>query len=66
MLLDNTTDRLDEMRDKLKETDQRLGEVLDMYERDGVFDETVFVLTADHGMEMQDPTRIHTPTSNFR
>ena len=55
----------DEMRDKLMETDRRLGEVLDMYERNRVFDKTVFVLTADHGMEMQDPTRIHTPLRIF-
>jgi phosphonoacetate hydrolase len=55
----------DEMRVKLKETDLRFGEILDIYERHRAFEDTVFVLTADHGMEMQDPTRIHTPLRIF-
>ena len=55
----------DEMRIKLQETDRRLGVILDMYERENVFENTVFVMTADHGMEMQDPTRIHTPQRIF-
>ena len=30
------------------ETDNRVGIVLDLYEQAGLFEETVFVLTADH------------------
>ncbi len=33
------------------DTDARIGEVLDAVERAGVFEETAFFLTADHGME---------------
>lgn len=37
------------------DTDARLGQVLDEIERRGVFDETAFVLVADHGMEETNP-----------
>ena len=47
----------DAARDALVETDERVGRILDLYEEAGVFDDTVFVLTADHGMELQDSMR---------
>jgi len=37
-------------KDALDETDRRIGHVLDMMEEAGLFDSTLFVLTADHGM----------------
>ena len=39
----------------MRDTDARLGEILDAVERAGVFDDTAFVLVADHGMEETDP-----------
>jgi phosphonoacetate hydrolase len=39
----------------IRDSDARLGEVLEAVERAGVFDETAFVLVADHGMEENDP-----------
>lgn len=39
----------------VRDSDGRLGEVLAAIERAGVFDETAFVLVADHGMEENDP-----------
>ena len=39
----------------VRDSDARLGEVLAAVERAGVFDETAFVLVADHGMEESDP-----------
>jgi hypothetical protein len=39
----------------VRDCDARLGEVLAAVERAGVFDETAFVLVADHGMEENDP-----------
>ena len=39
----------------VRDTDARLGEVLDAIERAGAFDDTAFVLVADHGMEETDP-----------
>jgi hypothetical protein len=38
----------------LDETDRRIGRVLDVVERRGLLEETVFVVTADHGMSPQD------------
>jgi hypothetical protein len=38
----------------VRDTDARLGRVLGAVERAGVFDETAFVLVADHGMEETD------------
>jgi predicted AlkP superfamily pyrophosphatase or phosphodiesterase len=35
--------------------DARLGDVVDAVERAGVFDDTAFLLVADHGMEETDP-----------
>ena len=40
----------------VRDSDARLGEVLDAIERAGAFDDTAFVLVADHGMEENDPT----------
>jgi len=39
----------------VRDCDQRIGEVLTAVERGGVFDETAFLLVADHGMEENDP-----------
>lgn len=39
----------------VRDCDARLGEVLAAVERAGVFDDTAFVLVADHGMEENDP-----------
>ena len=38
------------------DTDRRLGVFLDHLEAQGVLDETVFLLTADHGFETSDPS----------
>jgi type I phosphodiesterase/nucleotide pyrophosphatase len=38
----------------LDETDRRIGRVLDVIERQGLLHETLFVVTADHGMSPQD------------
>jgi len=38
----------------LRETDRRVTRVLDLLERRGLLEETLFVLTADHGMAPQD------------
>jgi phosphonoacetate hydrolase len=39
----------------VRDSDGRLGEILTAVERAGVFDDTAFVLMADHGMEESDP-----------
>ena len=39
----------------VRDSDARLGEVLGAIEQAGVFDDTAFVLVADHGMEENDP-----------
>jgi phosphonoacetate hydrolase len=39
----------------VRDTDARIGEVLAAVERRGVFDDTAFVLVADHGMQQTDP-----------
>jgi predicted AlkP superfamily pyrophosphatase or phosphodiesterase len=39
----------------VRDTDARLGAVLDAVEKAGVWDETAFFLVADHGMEESDP-----------
>ncbi len=38
----------------LDETDRRIGRVLDLLESRGIADDTLFILTADHGMAPQD------------
>ncbi len=47
----------DDARAALEETDVRVGKIIDQYQDAGVFDDTVFVLTADHGMELMDSSR---------
>jgi hypothetical protein len=44
----------DGLRTAIAETDRRLGQVLDMLQAKGLFDSTLFVFTADHGMAAQD------------
>ena len=44
----------DGLADALTETDRRIGHVLDELDRQGLFDETLFVVSADHGMAPQD------------
>jgi len=39
----------------VRDSDGRVGEILDALERTGVIDECAFVLVADHGMEENDP-----------
>jgi hypothetical protein len=39
----------------VRDTDARLGEVLAAVERAGAYDDTAFVLVADHGMQQTDP-----------
>ena len=52
----------DLLRESLRSTDALIGQIVDAYRNAGVFDETLFVFTADHGMGLQDPSRIF-PTS---
>jgi hypothetical protein len=40
----------------VRDSDARIGEVLAAAERSGRFDETAFVIVADHGMEETDPS----------
>ncbi len=40
----------------VRDTDARIGEVLAAVERAGVYDDTAFVLVADHGMQQTDPS----------
>jgi len=40
----------------VRDSDARIGEVLAAVERAGAFDDTAFVLVADHGMEENDPS----------
>jgi hypothetical protein len=42
------------LRQALDESDRRIGRVLDLLEKRGLFDETLFVVTADHAMAPQD------------
>ena len=42
-------------RAAVRDTDARIGELIDAVEHAGVFEETAFVLVADHGMEQSDP-----------
>lgn len=44
----------DGLREAVAETDRRLGVVLDLLERQGLLESTLFVFTADHGMAAQD------------
>jgi phosphonoacetate hydrolase len=40
----------------VRDTDARMGEVMTAVQAAGIFDDTAFVLVADHGMEENDPT----------
>ena len=40
----------------VRDSDARVGEILAAVERAGVFDDTAFLLVADHGMQETDPT----------
>jgi phosphonoacetate hydrolase len=40
----------DAIRDALVETDRRIGEILSLLDRRGLFESTLFVVTTDHGM----------------
>jgi len=42
------------LRDALDESDRRIGRVLGLLEKAGLFEETLFVVTSDHGMAPQD------------
>jgi len=44
----------DGVRDALDETDRRIGRVLALLDERGMFDDTLFVISADHGMAPQD------------
>jgi hypothetical protein len=44
------------LRDALDESDRRIGRVLELLDALGLFEETLFVVTADHGMAPQDVT----------
>ncbi len=55
----------DGLRDALEESDRRVGRVLDLLESLGLADETLFVLTADHGMAPQDGDARH-PAEHFK
>jgi arylsulfatase A-like enzyme len=38
----------------VRDSDERIGEILEAVERAGIFDDTAFLLVADHGMEESD------------
>jgi phosphonoacetate hydrolase len=40
----------------VRDTDARIGHLFDAVERSGAWDDTVFVVLADHGMELTDPS----------
>ena len=54
----------DALRRALVDTDERVGRLLALYDDAGIFDSTLFVVTADHGMELQDVARAGNPTAN--
>ncbi len=41
----------------LEQTDFRVGKIIELYKNAGIFEKTLFVFTADHGMEIQDRNR---------
>jgi hypothetical protein len=54
----------DGLRDALDETDRRIGRVLAVLDERGLFDDTLFVVTADHGMAPQDVDLRANPTAH--
>lgn len=41
----------------VEQTDFRIGKIIELYKNAGIFDKTLFIFTADHGMEIQDRNR---------
>lgn len=54
------------LADALDETDRRIGHVLDLLEERGRLEETLFVVTADHGMAPQDVSLHANPAQHVR
>jgi hypothetical protein len=54
----------DGLRDALDESDRRIGRVLAVLDQTGLFEETLFVVTADHGMAPQDVSLRANPTGH--
>lgn len=50
------------LRDALDESDRRIARVLDLLDSLGLFEETLFVVSADHGMAPQDVSLRANPT----
>ncbi|MFI5052957.1 MAG: alkaline phosphatase family protein, partial [Acidimicrobiia bacterium] len=40
----------------VRDTDARIGDIVDAVARAGALDDTAFVVVADHGMQQTDPT----------
>lgn len=49
------------VRSELETADRHIGGIINAYRSAGAFEDTMFVIVSDHGMELQDPTR----SSNF-
>jgi predicted AlkP superfamily pyrophosphatase or phosphodiesterase len=47
----------DLLREAMVQTDERIGQILDLYTAADAFEDTLWVLTSDHGMAMQDNAR---------
>lgn len=47
----------DKLREKLKEMGNYIHQILKIYKKYGIYDKTLFVITSDHGMEIQDKKR---------
>ncbi len=54
----------DGLRAALDESDRRIGRVLAVLDQTGLFEETLFVVTADHGMAPQDVSLRANPTGH--
>ena len=54
----------DLLRGVLVQIDSRVGRILAAYERRSALDDTLFFIVADHGMELQDPSREAGPLSS--
>jgi hypothetical protein len=54
-----------DLRDSLIEMDTRLASILAAYEARGALKDTLVILTSDHGMELQDPTRAAHPVARM-
>jgi hypothetical protein len=52
------------LRDALDETDRRIGTVLALLDERGLFEQTLFVVSADHGMAPQDTALAANPTAH--